>query len=81
MAEPESTKNFPPLCVGGGEGASAFLKQRSIRSMDSSKAHYFGKWVNAPWPVPPTVYQLQKKIGLQGFIDSCVCACQRQDES
>lgn len=27
--------------------------------MNSSKPHYFGKWVNAPWPVPPTVCQLQ----------------------
>lgn len=49
--------------------------------MNSSKPHYFGKWVNAPWPVPPTVCQLQEQIGLQGFIDSCVCACQRECES
>lgn len=51
--------------------------------MNSSKPHYFGKWVNAPWPVPPTVCQLQEQIGLQGFIDSCgcVCVCQRECES
>lgn len=49
--------------------------------MNSSKPHYFGKWVNAPWPVPPTVCQLQEQIGLQGFIDSCVCTCQRECES
>lgn len=29
--------------------------------MNSSKPRYFGKWVNAPWPVPPTVCQLQEE--------------------
>lgn len=76
--ESKRVKKKISLCVGENGGAFSFfsfLKQRRKRPMNSSKPHYFGKWVNAPWPVPPTVCQLQEQIGLQGLIDSCVCAC------
>lgn len=62
--EPKSTVNHPSLCVSKSGGAFSFLKRRSKRSMNSSKPHYFGKWANAPWPVTPTVCQLQEQIGL-----------------
>ena len=70
-------KLSPSVCVWENveEHFFFFFKRRSKRSMNSSKAHYFGKWVNAPWPVPPTVCQLQEQIGLRGFTDSCVSVC------
>lgn len=80
--EQKSTANFSLQVCGRIWGNILFFfKWRSKRPMNSSRAHYFGKWLDGPWPVPPTVCQLQEQIGPQGFRDSCVCAGQRHRQS
>lgn len=63
MTEVEAESKTIKRETGRIWGYIQLFQNEGVRdSRVEAKPHYFGKWANAPWLVPPTVCQLQRKL-------------------